>query len=317
MLLRYLAQRLLHREPGAARYLRMGLGIERRARELAAFWGPHQERTRSAQTRWAGSAHGGTLTVLGAGRLLDFAADSLAPRFEQLRLVDADRSCESSWRGLGKPVEPVFTDISGCIDRWAASLGMLRGSWQETLDAIRKYGVEPEPAYSASSDAVLSLNLISQLPIGWQDGVEAFLWKRFGRGFVERREQEWLDAVRPGARMLVEQHLAALARSGARSVLLIGDLEYVEYSGRKYSRRRWEPEPVRYEGAEWLADAGVKCEVSPALDPVNLEGAAFAEWMPSYRVAWQESWLWHIAPMGAECPHCGTIHRVGAFALQR
>jgi hypothetical protein len=315
LLLRYLTARLTHRDAHTRRYLRMGLGIERRARELSVFWESHQENTRRAQRRWAETVSGRILTVLGAGRLFDFES-GLASRFDSLRLVDADPLCRGAWDQLDRPVEPVLTDVSSCIDQWTADLESLRLPWAETLDVIRRHS-EPVPAYSQPTDALLSLNLLGQLPVGWQDGVYAYLCRRFGRSFVDSHEEEWLDAVRPGNRMLIEQHLAAVERSGPMHVLLITDLQYVQYFGRKYKRGRRENEPVSWSAGRWESSNGVRCEITPALEDIDLEAGAFARWMPSYQLEWSESWLWHISPMAVECRHCGTIHRVGAFALKR
>lgn len=297
------------------RYLALGLAIKRRARRLAAFWDPHQLRTKQAQARW--EASGGTLTVLGAGRLLDFHRDALLPRFDRFRMVDADPLSALAWRSLSKPVEPVLRDITGCIGDWTKELRRFKGGWEETLAFVQRQ-CDPVEAYApASTDALLSLNLLSQLPVAWQDNVEAHLVRRFGGAFVEERESEWLDAVRPGNRMLVEQHLAAIERARPERVLIVCDVEYVQYFGRRYRRGRWEAEPVRWPQGAWEADEGVTCEVTPALEQVDLEGGAFARWMPSYSLEWSESWLWHIAPMAVECHHCGTIHRVVAFSLRR
>ncbi len=296
----------------------MGLGIETRSEKLCAYWSPHQERTKAVQRRW--EASGGLLTVLGAGRLLDFDASVMLERFDRFRLVDADPLCRSAWDSrITKPFESVFTDVSGCIDDWVAGLPFRipRGaSWGETLDIIRGYD-DPPPAYDSLSDAVLSLNLLSQLPVGWQDGVESFLIARFGKTQVKRHEEEWLDAVRPGNRALAEQHLAAFERTSAKSILFITDVEYAQYSGRAYSRRHWSPEPVRWSDATgWSADEGVACEVTPALEDLDLD-AALARFAPSYRIAWRDHWMWHISPMALECPDCGTVHRVQATALER
>ncbi len=160
---------------------------------------------------------------------------------------------------------------------------------------------------------------MSQLSVGWHEGVEAYLRERFGSPFVEQHETEWLAAARPGKRMLAEQHLAAIERSGAKHVLLITDVEYVQYFGRKYSRSRWQPEPVRWtQESGWTAGPGVTCKVDHALEELDLMGgAAFAEWLPSYALLWREQWPWHISPMAVECRHCGTVHHVAAFALER
>jgi len=318
VLIRYLAARLRHRDPSVVRYLRMGLGIENRARKQAPFWAEHLDRSRAAQARWTLRASGERLTVLGAGRLLDFNRSAIPPRFTNLRLVDADPLCPPIWRSIAKPVEAVCADVSGCLNRWIAELNRIRKPWPETLAAIREHRVPSRAAYRAPTDALLSLNILSQLQIVWQDGVEDFLTERFGRRFVEHQEDEWLDALRPAGQMLVEQHLAAIEDSGPRFVLLITDLEYLDYQGRTFQRGHWAPPPVEWSNAGWHAESPVTCEVSPALEGVELNEDAFARWLPSYRLAWRESWLWHIAPLGTEkkTPH-GKVHRVGAFALER
>jgi len=257
--------------------------------------------------------------VLGAGRLLDFNRSALLPRFAHLRLVDADPLCPPIWRNIAKPVGAVCADVSGCLDPWIAGLDRIREPWLRTLAVIRAHGVPARAAYCVPTDALLSLNILSQLQIVWQDGVEAFLIRRFGRRFVESHEDEWLDALRPAGQMLVEQHLAAIEDSSPRFALLITDLEYLEYRGKTFSRGRWAPPPVAWssEGG-WHAESGITCEVSPALEGVELTEAAFARWLPSYRLAWRESWLWHIAPLGTEKKMAyGEVHRVGAFALER
>lgn len=320
MLFRYLAARLRHRDPAVVRYLNMGLGIERRARLLAPFWAEHLARTRAAQARWVENATGDWLTVLGAGRLLDFNGPAVLPHFNQLRLVDADPSCGASWQRLEKLAESICLDISACLNKWIAEAAQFRGAWPETMSAISAYGTRAEAAYSVPSDALLSLNVLSQLPIVWQDGVEAILLRRFGKHFVAAREEEWLDALRPGGRMLVEQHLRAIESASPRFVLLVTDVEYLEYRrehlGVKYQRRHFAPPPVDWSTAGWSAESGVTCEVSPAIESVELTKSSFSHFLPSYRLLWEECWLWHISPLGTEEGDSGKVHRVAAFALE-
>ncbi len=316
MLFRYFAARLRHWDPAVVGYLNMGLGIEQRAQRLAPFWAEHMQRTRSAQARWAENIHGDWLTVLGAGRLLDFNKTVLLPRFRNFRLVDADPLCRAVWKNLPKPVDPVHVDISGCLDAWIRQLRKVRKPWPVMLDAIR--AVRAPQAYSAKGDALLSLNILSQLQIVWQDRAEDLLNRRFGVAFVKAHEAEWLEALRPGGQTLVEQHLAALEKSSAPNVLLITDLDYIEYQGVTFQEDHWAPPPVEWSPETgWCADEQLTCELSPALEGVELNEDTFARWMPSYRLAWQESWLWHLVPLGTEKQQrAGKVHRVGAFALE-
>ena len=294
--LRYLAARLRHRDVTPA-FLQTGLGIEIRARKLALHWRAHQDRSREAQARWP--AGGERLAVLGAGRLLDFE-HSLAKRFEHLRFVDADPLCAPFWKRKHPRHEPVIADVSGCLGNWTAALPQA-ASWSETLAAI---GSQRAPTVVApwlrDCGAIVSLNLLSQIPIAWQERVETHLQKQFGSSIATARQEEWLAAVEPGARSLVESHLAMLNRSGARDILLITDRAYIEYRGNhKYSRRRLDP--------------------PPNVDGVAREDALYGVahfTLSNYRRTAADEWLWHISPQGLESSHKGSIHVVGSFAFQ-
>jgi hypothetical protein len=231
--------------------------------------------------------------------------------------VDANPLSPSYWGRLSTPIEPVITDISCCLGAWSDAVKQCEGNWLQTLDLIRALGRSPVPAYAAKTDALLSLNILSQLDVGWQEAVEPILQKRFGSAFVRTREQEWLDAMRPASQALAQQHLLALELSGAQSVLLIADVEYVEYTGRKYHSKQYEPPPLQWSEAGWRADPGIRFEVTQALEGVGLDVSTFHSLMPNYQLEWQDSWLWHIAPNGTEATHHGKLHRVAAFSLHR
>jgi hypothetical protein len=316
LLFRYLAARLRHPGSSAKRYIRAGLALEHRARTLSLFWSDHLSRSRAAQARWAQTASGDVLTVLGAGALADFNIPALSRRFKRFRLVDADPLSANYWARINMPVEPVIMDISGAMDRWCHAIHRSKAPWQQTLDLIRELGTTPVPAYTSSSDALLSLNVLSQLEVGLQEAVEPILKKHFGEFFVRRHEQEWLQAIGPASQSLAEQHLAAMQASQARFILLITDVEYADYTGRTYSGRQWDQPPLVWSETGWQAEPGIEYAVVPALEGVALNAPTFARWMPSYRLEWRESWLWHIAPNGTEAASYGKLHRVSAFALR-
>ena len=306
MFFRYLAARLRHRDPAVRRYLRQGLGIAERERKLRRFWTPHLERSKAVQRRWIEDFAGIDLAVLGAGRLFDFASDALPRHFQRFLMIDADPSCADAWSALsGIEIEPRIGDVTGCLERWQQELNRFHGDWAAALAHIRQISQPTDRPMPFAADAVLSLNLMSQLPIGWQDCAEDFLGRRFGARNAGQQESEWLAAVEPGAKWIVEQHLAALANSHARTILLMTDAEYAEYHGG--------PNSVRWSDGVWGADAGLRLDVTPALygiDPV----AAMQE---NYALRWQDSWLWDISPIGVESPTCGTAHRVAAFVFDR
>lgn len=315
MLFRYLAARWRHPGAPTKRYIQAGLGLESRARALSVFWTDHLSRTRAAQARWAQNCPGRLLTVLGAGPLLDLNTPVLSPKFHSFRLVDANPLLVDDWRRLNLPVEPVITDITNCMAPWCAKIKTFRGTWEQTLNLIRHLGNAPITAYSATTDALISLNILSQLEIGWQEALEPLLRKKFGSRFLLEHEQDWLNAIRPGARMLIEQHLAALQASGAQTILLICDIDYVEYKGRQYTRHQWAEPPLTWTPDGWHAAEGITYEVDSALEGVALDAQTFSRLLPSYILDWHETWLWHIAPNGTEGIDHGKLHRVAAFAF--
>src|SRR5205823_5607631 len=74
-------------------YVSSGMGILERYRKSAGYWAPHLENNRRGLLRIAeklGPQRGGTLLILGAGRLLDIPWEQLFPLFERVVLHDAD-----------------------------------------------------------------------------------------------------------------------------------------------------------------------------------------------------------------------------------
>jgi len=205
---------------------------------------------------------------------LIFSQAALAARFANLRLVDADPLSMRSWHKLPKPAETVCVDVTGCVQTWMCDLRSAHLPWVETRTFLPAQ--RAPKAYAATSNALLSLNILSQLQIVWHDGVEAILQKRFGRRFVKGQEAEWLAALRPAGQTLVERHLAAIEGSRPEFVLIITDLQYLEYRGKAFARGHWAPEPLAWSASEgWHADKGVSCKASPALEGVELNAAAF------------------------------------------
>ncbi len=270
----------------------MGRGIERRAKKMAAYWDPHLQRSKQAQQRWALATTGREVAILGAGRLMDVDIDALGKSFQTLWLIDADPISVTTWRNLQVPVRWDLADVSGVQKTWTLNMERVTGSWEKFLDAIESLPCLADCYFPAKADGVISLNLLSQIPVVWQDILEEILNSKFGHDFVARREQQWLAAFAPKAKWLVEQHLAMLASSCAKNILIITDLEYGHY-------------------ADLIANA----EYISALYGVNLVGNPAL--LTSYSLDWAEHWNWHISPLGLESKKQGTVHKVGAFAFKK
>lgn len=324
--LRYFVARLHHPGDGNREFLRMGMGIESRSRRLSRYWAPHQQHSRDAQVRWiAGLQDPDSLAVLGAGRLFDVAFSALRDSFHPLTLVDADPLCRPAWTAAsrnGLPVNTEIRDISGVVEPWRglvrrdlSTLDRSESSWRTILQRLECLpDGSPGAAYRPATSAVLSVNLLSQIPIVWQDAAEDLLQWHFTRGFVDPRESEWLTALdRPG-RWLVEEHLRSLAT--CRDILVICDLEYAYYwDGPRYLTWKFAPPPLAWDGV-WRTVLDCKSRVEPALYGVNLEDpATWSVLLPGHRLCWTDSWLWHLSPFGAGRTREGILHRVGAFAL--
>ena len=78
-------------------YERSGIGLLERQRQARTYWAPHLECNKRclldiAQKLRAEGGPGGTLVILGAGRLLDVPWETLFPQFERVVLYDADSS---------------------------------------------------------------------------------------------------------------------------------------------------------------------------------------------------------------------------------
>lgn len=290
------------------RFARGGQNIERRYAALRPYWDPHLESSRKAQREW--KAAGRRLLVLGAGRLLDFE-ESLADRFDEIFLLDADPTSAPRWRDLERRlkgravVDWDLREITGKYDPWRMFLETQltrlprAGRWEAALSLLERMIEVPLPRWPAA-DALLSLNTLSQLPVGWREIVEELLVRAFGKAHVRANEAAWLSALHPGGRRLVEDHLALIARSRARSALVVTDTAFHDYRGRSpYPRAEYEPAPETAQAS--VVDALHGVDALQEMEARGWKGNRTSEWS------------WHISPLGLEAPESGSFNRVAAF----
>ena len=300
----WLASRFRYR-----RFARSGHNIAKRYATLQPYWEPHLEASRAVQRGW--EVGGRRLLVLGPGRLLDFAPE-LAERFAEVFLIDADPTCTGKWRALAArlkgrvAVDYDLRELTLKYDPWqmylADHLGRLAPSsaWAGALELLRHMIDVPTPHFP-HADAVLSLNVLSQLPIGWQEIVEELLNERFGKKFVKQHEQEWVEALLPSGKTLVEDHFTAIASTRCRHAMVITDLDYTEYRGvPAFSRTEYAPPPAAGEHTTWSAVCNVDLN----------------QILPGWRRQLVSEWRWHIAPLGLEAADHGTFHSVAAYRFE-
>jgi hypothetical protein len=284
--------------PGARDFADMGLGIEARYLRCKPYWKRHLLLSQEFQRRHLEEVQvGGAVAVLGAGRLLDVDLPSLARHFTEIRLYDADPTVVPVWKrageSLAKPscLVPVLEDITGSLTAWTHGVrDFLKESKPQIGDLVALLrSLRASPSEIGGVDALVSLNLLSQISIYWRDRVSNMLdtyWKLQSNEQGEF-EEPIQHALQDSMRELEQSHLRQIAESGAARVLMIYDDLFMYYL-----RDR----------SDWQCEDALRVSADVAL-PGYVESAA-------------DSWFWHIAPQGIEQAEYGVIHRVRARAFR-
>jgi len=276
------------RFPHAGDFLSMGLGIEARHRRCAAAWEPHLRLTREFIAEGLdGLPRNPRIAILGAGRLLDVPIAALIERGGELHLFDADPGCRRVWNqvlGGARTMSPHIVDLTGSIESWTKRLKERVSEGRKTPDVVSNelsdLKIERLPELHGF-DLVVSLNLLSQIPIYWRDRAEQIL----GSALFEDRTVS--KALERSYRILQEAHLIQVASSGAARVILITDERFFYY---------------RNDLAPWQEERSLYID---SLDP------------PGYTRTRSDGWYWHIIPQGIEEREFGSIHAVRAVEFRR
>jgi hypothetical protein len=134
---------------------------------------------------------------------------------------------------------------------------------------------------------VVSLNILSQIPIYWRERALKLLKKVAPHlvGADDALSSVVEAELSRHAALLQHEHLQQITSLGRRLIVVISDVEFYYYQ--------------RHE-AQW--------QVEPALYGIDLPS------IPG-QVRLARSWLWHIAPQGVEQDDYGVIHKVQGFAI--
>jgi hypothetical protein len=217
MLAEMLLYRLTRAEPWAEAlgYREGAVRLWSRAGRCAAAWKPHTERCRAEIVAGVDACpRRRTALILGSGVLADVPLRELTRGFGKVVLADIVHLPTVTWRAkrLGN-VACATVDLAGV----AADLA--RSPERPWPVPGSRYGLD-----DPTVDFVVSLNLVSQLPLGPCEYAETKLGLDDG-------------AADPYGKSIVEAHLAHLAAFDAR-VLVLGDKErlYLDRSGRVFDR---------------------------------------------------------------------------------
>jgi hypothetical protein len=202
----------------------MGLRIEHRSRIYRTFWESHLQRCRTFLNRQLPRRFR-DISILGAGRLLDIDTAALAARCSCLRLVDFDRGCERRWTETAREHPDThflfhFVDLTGVLWTWTNRLRRC-GSPGQLVELLRSLAAEvmldpPIPR----SEIVVSLNLLSQIPLYWRDRVESFADRQGWRSV------DWGAELLGSMGRLQQHHLRGLCESQAAVLAILTDIDF-------------------------------------------------------------------------------------------
>jgi hypothetical protein len=186
-----------------------------RAGRCARAWRPHLDRSRAEILAGAEAcARRRTALILGSGVLADVPLRELSRLFGKIVLVDVVHLPMVRWRA-----KRMGNVVCETIDLSGVAAGLARSVERPWPAPGSRYGLD-----DPSVDYVVSLNLVSQLPLSPCDHIEAKL------GLAE-------GAADTYGRQIVGAHLAHLSSFDAR-VLVLGDRQrlFLDRSGRVFDR---------------------------------------------------------------------------------
>jgi hypothetical protein len=317
-------------------YVASGMGILERYRRVPGFWAPHLENNRrnlmEISLRLAESGNkGGTLLILGAGRLLDVPWEELFPLFERVVLFDADhcivpyveRIIASVKTPVAKPLFEIGDLTSSVVDvaAWAeeqiAKAPSAAGAAKALAAGFDQAGT-PQPAWArtfADVRLVVSTNLMSQLGYFPRLHIQNEFKKRFGVPFSKDEETaERLEQYFCRVRARHVYDIASLKNSWS---YVSTDVDAITYELKEKRNILTETVPPKA-GVELDSMGQVKfawqAEITEHSDPLHKQKVKEL-WPKQSRVEPPKRWVWHIVPQGAEKKYqtCGRVHIIEAW----
>jgi len=288
-----------------------GWAIFYKARTLKKEWSEHILRTREFLVNCL--AGGTELHVLGAGRLFDFPLKELATKYDKIHLYDADPGAFRYLRSLEKSnncLKAHLIELTGGLKDFSSTLDKIQKidgifSRQEFL----KIKLPCLPIDPKSDNQIISLNLLSQLPLSFRQIFERWITKRYGNVFLIKNEHLWLEEYNKFGGQVVSSHLELLAKSNATKLIVIADTEQLFYP--KVIPKL--PFP-KAEPFSWEINSKVEqpLEVTSSVCGLDIP-TDLAVLFPNYKLGQKQFWPWHLTP--ARGNKDGIICRVDALEL--
>ena len=317
-------------------YVRSGIGILERYRKAAGFWSPHLENNRRGMQRVAdqlGPQRGGTLIVLGVGRLLDVPWEQIFPLFERIVLLDADFCVVpyierlltiSREQNIVKPVFEIGDLTASVVDTaaWAEhTIHTARSAVSAADELARGFEIAATPQTPwarAYGDVrmIVSTNLISQLGYYPRRHIQSVFRTRFEQAF--EKYDKAADSLEKYFNRVRARHIFDMASQKNAWAYVSGDTNVVTYQVAGRITHNLLAEAVPPNAGVTLNEKGQPVfkwpvEILEQSDPLN--GQSVRELWPQGSALSVEKWVWHIVPEGAEAKYRdkGRAHVVEAW----
>jgi hypothetical protein len=297
---------ILYRPDPSFGFTSQGTRIRRNSQVFGETWNTHLRKSQDTLASFLNNGSLKSLSICGAGSLLDVPHETLQKLDCPVYLQDADPGCINEWQKLTRSsthpehIHHCLLDITGLVLTWAKMLEVEKcHDLQELLDRLRLLGESecPECPFIRAQTTV-SLNLLSQLPVYWQDYIYQSIRKKFGLSTLQNNEEEILSALYPSCTVLIRNHLRhLLPKKKNEKTLLITDLRYL------YLPENIKPVIRKTEDGVFEIDYDESKNISKEQSVVEEQDALFSvsleKWhkdLPQNITARViDSWLWEIA----------------------
>lgn len=268
------------------------------------LWQNHLATTKQCVQQWVNKiTQPDELNILGAGSLLDLDLKKVSTNIKKIILTDASSFCVSEWKKQSKKLTdiPLFViqDITGVLLHWYQCMIQKESeNIDEYIDFIKRLPISIPPLenFFISSTNILSLNLLSQLPIYWQDVVFTFLRKKFGSRKVDMHKEYILNAVcQCGIAMINAHFRGILPKKVSQKTLLITDLYY-------FFDLQIRENDISFIGSQILPHISQQAQRPPiehndALFGFDLE-TEISTLRKGFNFFLSKAWIWEIVPKG-------------------
>ncbi len=240
-LLRKIAQLLLYIIVWGKRsdvdFIKQSIGIFFRKKKYKSGWDTHLKNSSDFvyNNLIGASRKYDAITILGSGRLYDFPTGLECKNF-----ICVDRDPLSIFSYPNKKTKNsslILYDVSSLLDIWIVSLVQTNhSSIDDFLIHLKNIQIEHKllsKNFCFKSKLTVSLNLISQIPVYWQDQVFRIIEGKFGttHSQVNDQTESIILSLYPSCQYLIENHLKLLLNknSNLKGIkIVIGDLSYIE-----------------------------------------------------------------------------------------